>query len=119
MKKNVVVFCVCQGDCPLYKNIDLFETVRKIRKSNLAYFATINLKLCENDGLNYLETLIKSGNIDNIIVSGCSAENQNINFHAFLKKNRFDLKNFHSIEVKGKNTKTLYEAIKKVLLKLK
>lgn len=119
MKKNIVVFCVCQGDCPLYKNVDLFETVRKIRKSKLAYFVTINLKLCENDGLNYLETVIKSGNIDNIIVSGCSAENQNANFSAFLKKNRFDAKNFHSVEVRGKSTKSLYDEIKKALVKLK
>ncbi len=118
MKKNIVVFCVCQGDCPFYKKVNLYELVRKIRKTNLAYFVTINLKLCEKDGLNYLETLIKSKDINNIIISACNAENQSEKFIKTFKKFAFIETSFHPIEVQGKDTAKVYNEIKAILKKL-
>jgi len=45
-----LLLCVCQGTCPSFQNMNIFEILNTIRREGLVDFVAIHPQLCADDG---------------------------------------------------------------------
>jgi heterodisulfide reductase subunit A-like polyferredoxin len=111
-----LLVCVCQGTCPSFKSIDIFEVVNRARREKLVDFAAIHPQLCAEDGDVYLRQLLKdSSGLDHLYVAGCDPVMQRKMFAEAFTDAGFDKVRFAGIEIRNLDTDHAYEAIRKVI----
>ncbi len=59
MGKKGLLLCVCQGTCPSFHQMNVFEVLNAVRRENLVDFVGLHPQLCADDGDIYLKTLTR------------------------------------------------------------
>ncbi|MGC8716520.1 MAG: heterodisulfide reductase subunit A-like protein [bacterium] len=116
MKKGLLL-CVCQGTCPSFHQMDIFEVINSLRRENLVDFVAIHPQLCATDGDEYLKTLLTGidGELEKIVVAGCDPNMQKKMFRDAFESAGFDKNKHTGVDIRNMTTEQAIEAIKKVL----
>ncbi len=111
-----LILCVCQGTCPSFQKMDIFEILNSLRREGLIDFVTIHPQLCADDGDNFLYTLLsKNGSIDKLYIAGCDPKMQGKMYRDAFEKTGFDKTKHYGVDIRNLNTEEALEAIKKLI----
>ena len=61
MGKKGLLLCVCQGTCPSFQEMNIFEVGNAIRRERLVDYVAIHPQLCALDGDEFLIALLAGG----------------------------------------------------------
>ena len=114
MKKGLLL-CVCQGTCPSFKGMDIFEVLNSIRRENLVDFVSIHPQLCADDGDEFLKTLFSNKEIDTLFVAGCAPAMQQKMFRDAFSKAGFNPEKHFSVDIRNMTTEQAIDAVKKMI----
>ncbi|MEM0348395.1 MAG: heterodisulfide reductase subunit A-like protein [Zestosphaera sp.] len=110
-----LVVCVCQGTCPSFSKLNIFELVNKLRREKKVDFVLIHPQLCASDGDNLWRVLLARGNISKLVVAGCAPEMQKKMFGWVFKELNFDESLFIPVEIRNMTTEEALQSIEKAL----
>jgi heterodisulfide reductase subunit A-like polyferredoxin len=111
-----LVVCVCQGTCPSFSKINIFELLNKFRREKKVDFVAIHPQLCASDGDNFWKVLLSNGDkISKLVVAGCAPEMQLKMFRWVFKETGFDESKFKPVEIRNMTTEEAAQAIEKAL----
>jgi len=111
-----LIVCVCQGTCPSFSKINVFELVNKFRREKKVDFAAIHPQLCASDGDNFWRVLLSGKNgIDKLVVAGCAPDMQMKMFKWVFKETGFDESKFKPVEIRNMTTEEAAREIEKTL----
>jgi heterodisulfide reductase subunit A-like polyferredoxin len=115
MSKKGLLLCVCQGTCPSFQEMDIFEVGNALRREKLIDYFAIHPQLCARDGDIFLETLLAGDQTDKLYVAACDPLMQTKMFRDALEKAGFDPENHVGIDIRNKNTEEAIAALKELL----
>jgi heterodisulfide reductase subunit A-like polyferredoxin len=115
MAKKGLLLCVCQGTCPSFQEMDIFEVGNTLRREKLIDYFAIHPQLCARDGDVFLESLLKGDTTDKLYVAACDPLMQTKMFRDALENAGFDPDNHVGIDIRNKNTEEAIEALKELL----
>jgi len=112
-----LILCVCQGTCPSFQKMNIFEVVNHFRRNKKIDFALIHPQLCSNDGDNFWKVLLgeSGGRIDKIVVAGCDPTMQKKLFGWIFKELDFDESKFTGVEIRNMSTEDAIKTIEKAI----
>lgn len=111
-----LILCICQGTCPSFSKMNIFEVINYFRRNKKVDFVAIHPQLCATDGDNFWRVLLnKNDLIDKIIVAGCDPIMQKKMFSWVFKELSFDESKFIGVEIRNMNTEEAIKAIEKAL----
>jgi len=111
-----LLLCVCQGTCPSFQNMNIFEILNTIRREGLVDFVAIHPQLCADDGDNFLTTLTESNElIEKLYVAGCDPKMQTKMFRDAFERAGFDRTKHIGVDIRNMNTEEALEAIRKLI----
>ncbi len=115
MKKGLLL-CVCQGTCPSFQGMNIFEILNTIRAEGLVDFVAIHPQLCADDGDIFLSSLVDDGaNIEKLYIAGCDPKMQQKMFRDAFEKAGFDKTRHFGVDIRNMNTEQAIEVIKKLI----
>ena len=115
MGKKGVLFCVCQGTCPSFKKMDIFEVMNNIRQEKIADFVSLHPQLCADDGDQYLKILLANKDIDKLYVAACDPLMQQKMFRDSFEAVGFDKSKHVAFDIRNLTTEEAVSAIKKLV----
>jgi len=111
-----LLLCVCQGTCPSFQNMNIFEILNTLRREGLVDFVAIHPQLCTDDGDNFLSQIAKDGNsIEKLYIAGCDPKMQAKMFRDAFEKAGFDRIKHVGVDIRNMNTEQALEAIRKLI----
>lgn len=116
MAKKGLLLCVCQGTCPSFQKMNIFEVGNAIRREKLVDYMAIHPQLCATDGDAFLETLLKGDSTDELYVAGCDPLMQVKMFRDAMEVANFKKENLHGVDIRNMNTEESVAAIKKMIV---
>jgi heterodisulfide reductase subunit A-like polyferredoxin len=116
MAKKGVILCVCQGTCPSFHQMNVFEVLNALRRERLVDFVGIHPQLCASDGDVFWEVFLKgTGDVEKLVVAGCHADMQKKMFRDAFEKAGFAKEKHVGVDIRNMTTEQAIEAIKSVL----
>jgi len=115
MSKKGLILCVCQGLCPSFQKMNIFEVINAVRKEKIVDFVSIHPQLCVEDGDEYLKILLANREIDKLYVAACDPMMQRKMFRDALEASGFDQSKHVALDIRNKTTEEAVEAIKKMV----
>jgi len=115
MGKKGLLLCVCQGTCPSFQKMDIFEILNRVRRENLVDWVSIHPQLCAEDGDTYLATLLKGSDSDILYVAGCDPNMQRKMLRDAFEIAGFPRENHTGIEIRNLDTDGAYNVIKEAI----
>ncbi|MGQ9780297.1 MAG: heterodisulfide reductase subunit A-like protein [Bacillota bacterium] len=115
MGKKGLLLCVCQGTCPSFKGMDIFEVLNTIRREKLVDFVALHPQLCADDGDEFLKTLMANKDIDKLFVAGCDPRMQQKMFKSAFEEVGFDPSRHLAVDIRNMKTEEAINAIKKLI----
>lgn len=115
MSKTGLILCVCQGTCPSFKTMDIFEVLNAIRREKVVDFVSLHPQLCADDGDQYLKVLLNNKDISKLYVAACDPLMQQKMFRDAFDAAGFDKKNHIPMDVRNKTTEEAVAAIKELI----
>lgn len=115
MAKKGLILCVCQGTCPSFKKMDIFEVLNAIRREKLVDFVSLHPQLCADDGDQYLKILLDSKDINKLYVAGCDPLMQQKMFRDAFEAVGFDKTKHIALDIRNMSTEEAVSAIKKLI----
>ncbi len=112
--KKGFLLCVCQGTCPSFHSMNVFEVLNELRKDKMFDFVALHPQLCADDGDEFLKSLLSNKNIDEIYIAGCDPRMQQKMFQGAMKEAQFDMSKHHAVDIRNMNTEQAIDAIKKL-----
>jgi heterodisulfide reductase subunit A-like polyferredoxin len=112
MTKKGLLLCVCQGTCPSFKQMDIFEVLNTIRRENLVDFVALHPQLCADDGDEFLKVLLANKTIDKLFVAGCDPRMQQKMFKDAFREAGFEAANHLALDIRNMKTEEAVSAIK-------
>lgn len=73
-EKPGLILCVCEGKCPGFEKMDIWEFINIARMDLPVEYGFIHPQLCEGDGDRFFADFLKSKR--KVIVAGCDPETQ-------------------------------------------
>ena len=61
MGKKGFVLCVCQGTCPSFHQMDIFQVLSDVRREKMFDYVCLHPQLCMGDGEEFLKVLLAGG----------------------------------------------------------
>ncbi len=116
MKKGLLL-CVCQGTCPSFKGMDIFEVLNTIRREKLVDFVSIHPQLCADDGDGFLATLMSNRDLDALFIAGCDPRMQQKMFKDTFNEAGFDPQKHFAVDIRNMTTQQAIDAIKDLIKK--
>ena len=117
MGKKGLILCVCQGTCPSFKKMDVFEVVNSVRRERLVDFSCIHPQLCADDGDQYLQVLLDNKDVDKLYVAGCDPLMQQKMFKDSFAAIGFDKARHVALDIRNKTTEEASAAVKELIQK--
>lgn len=114
MSKGLLL-CVCQGTCPSFKGMDIFEVLNTVRREKLVDFVGLHPQLCADDGDTYLKTLLSNKEIEKLFVAGCDPMMQKKMFRDAFTSSGFDGSKHFAVDIRNMKTDEAINAIKKLI----
>jgi heterodisulfide reductase subunit A-like polyferredoxin len=112
-----LILCVCQGTCPSFKKMDIFEVINHFRREKKVGFVAIHPQLCATDGDDFWRRFLKGISGDEIIVAGCDPLMQKKMFKDVFIENNFDPSKLKGVDIRNLDTQQAVNAIEAVLEK--
>ncbi|MBP1911671.1 heterodisulfide reductase subunit A-like polyferredoxin [Thermococcus stetteri] len=111
-----LILCVCQGTCPSFQKMNVFEILNHFRREKKVDFVALHPQLCATDGDNFWRALLKNGeDIEKLYVAGCDPVMQKKMFGWTFKELGFDDHKFIGIEIRNMTTEEAIKAIDKAM----
>lgn len=115
MGKKGLLLCVCQGTCPSFHQMNVFEVLNAIRREGLVDFVALHPQLCADDGDKYLQTLTKDEQIEKLYVAGCDPIMQKKMYRDAFEQSGFDRSKHFGVDIRNMTTEQAIEAIKNLI----
>jgi len=115
MANKGLLMCVCQGNCPSFQQMNIFEVGNAIRREKLVDYVGIHPQLCSTDGDKFLTTLLKGDSTDELYVAACDPTMQVKMFRDAMDAASFDKEHFHAVEIRNLDTDGAVAAIEKMV----
>lgn len=115
MSKKGLLLCVCQGTCPSFHEMNIFEVGNALRREKLIDYVAVHPQLCASDGDTFLETLLEGDSTADLYVAACDPLMQTKMFRDAMKKAGFDQAHLHGVDIRNMNTEQAIEAITKLV----
>lgn len=115
MGKKGLLLCVCQGTCPSFQKMNVFEVLNAIRRENLVDFVALHPQLCADDGDAYLKTLTKDEQIEKLYIAGCDPAMQKKMYRDAFEESGFDRSKHFGVDIRNMTTEQAVEAIRNVI----
>jgi len=117
MAKKGVILCVCQGTCPSFQQMNIFEVLNTLRREKLVDFVAIHPQLCADDGDAFFNVFLTGADsdIEKLVVAGCDPNMQRKMFRDAFESTGFDKSKHVGVDIRNMTTEQAIEAIKKVL----
>ena len=115
MSKKGLLLCVCQGNCPSFQQMDIFEVGNEVRREKLVDYIAIHPQLCAKDGDKFLETLLAGDSTDDLYVAACDPTMQIKMFRDALENVGFKKENLHGVDIRNMSTEEAVGAIKEMV----
>jgi len=112
MGKKGFLLCVCQGTCPSFHEMNVFEVLNALRRESLFDFVALHPQLCADDGDEFLNTFLGNKNIEEIYVAGCDPRMQQKMFKDAFTSANFDGKKHFAVDIRNMKTEEAINAIK-------
>lgn len=115
MGKKGLLLCVCQGTCPSFKGMDIFEVLNSLRRENLFDFVGIHPQLCADDGDEFLKALLSGKKVDKLYVAGCDPKMQIKMFKQTFEDLKFNPANHFAADIRNMDTQQAIAKIKEMV----
>ena len=115
MSKNGLILCVCQGTCPSFQKMDIFEVLNAVRREKIVDFISLHPQLCADDGDQYLKVLLSNKNIGKLYIAACDPLMQQKMFRDAFEAAGFDKANHVPLDIRNKTTEEAVAAIKELV----
>jgi len=115
MAQKGLLMCVCQGTCPSFQQMNIFDVGNAIRRENLVDYVAIHPQLCSTDGDKFLTTLLTGDMTDKLYIAACDPTMQVKMFRDALEAAGFDKNNIRGVDIRNMNTEQAVDAIKKMV----
>lgn len=111
-----LLFCVCQGTCPSFQKMNIFEILNTLRREGAVDFVAIHPQLCADDGESFLVALSKNGDtIEKLYVAGCDPKMQTKMFRDAFEKAGFDRTKHIGVDIRNMTTEQALETLRKLI----
>ncbi len=118
MAKKGLLLCVCQGSCPSFQKMNIFEVGNAIRREKLVDYVAVHPQLCAKDGDVFLDILMKGdGKEDQLYVAACDPVMQLKMFKSVMDAAEFKEENIHGADIRNMSTEEAIAAVKQMLAK--
>jgi len=84
MSKPRFLMCVCTGECPGFKKLELWKLVNYVRNQLEVEYAVVHPQLCVDDGDRFLRDLIRPG--EKYVIGACDPKMQKKMFSQAFKE---------------------------------
>ncbi len=111
MANKGLLLCVCQGNCPSFQKMNIFEVGNAIRREKLVDYLGIHPQLCSRDGDKFLSTLLMGDSTDELYVAACDPNMQVKMFRDAMDAAGFNKEHFHAVEIRNMDTEQAVTAI--------
>jgi len=109
------LLCVCQGTCPSFSKMNIFEVVNFVRKLGIDFVA-VHPQLCAKDGDKFLKQLLYNNkDIEKLYVAACDPLMQQKMYRDAFESVGFSKEKHIGIDIRNKTTEEAKEAIKKLI----
>ncbi len=115
MAQKGLLMCVCQGTCPSFQQMNIFDVGNAIRRENLVDYVAVHPQLCSTDGDKFLTTLLKGDMTDKLFIAACDPNMQVKMFRDALEAAGFDKNNIRGVDIRNMNTEQAVDAITKMV----
>ncbi len=112
MANKGLLMCVCQGNCPSFQQMNIFDVGNAIRREKLIDYVAIHPQLCSTDGDRFLSTLLKGEGTDELHIAACDPIMQVKMFRDALESAGFDKAHLHGVDIRNMTTDQAVDAIK-------
>lgn len=119
MANRGLLMCVCQGNCPSFQQMNIFDVGNTIRREKLIDYVAIHPQLCATDGDKFLSTLLKGDGTDELFIAACDPVMQVKMFRDALDASGFDKAKLHGVDIRNMNTEQAADAIRKMISEAK
>jgi heterodisulfide reductase subunit A-like polyferredoxin len=115
MAKKGLLLCVCQGNCPSFQQMNIFDVGNSIRREKLIDYMAIHPQLCATDGDKFLTTLLTGGETEDLYVAACDPTMQVKMFRDAMEVSGFSKEHIHGVDIRNMSTEEAVTSIKKML----
>jgi len=115
MSNKGLLLCVCQGNCPSFQQMNIFEVGNALRREKLVDYVGIHPQLCSKDGDVFLTTLLKGDSTDELYVAACDPTMQVKMFRDAMEAAGFDKQRIHGVDIRNMDTDQAVGAIKQMI----
>ncbi|HHE73031.1 MAG TPA: heterodisulfide reductase subunit A-like protein [Chloroflexi bacterium] len=119
MGKKGLLLCVCQGTCPSFQQMNIFEVGNAVRREKLVDYMAIHPQLCASDGDEFLKALLSSHEngegTDVLYVAACDPDMQVKMYRDALEAAGFPKEQLRSVDIRNMDTAQAVNAIKELI----
>ncbi len=115
MSSKGLLLCVCQGTCPSFHQMNIFEVGNAIRRERLVDYVAIHPQLCATDGDKFLTALLQGNSTDKLFVAACDPTMQVKMYRDAMEAAGFSRENIRGVDIRNMTTEQAVEAIKKMI----
>jgi len=114
--KKGLLLCVCQGTCPSFHQMNIFEVLNALRREKLIDWVGIHPQLCADDGDVFLGELLSGAeHIARLYVAGCDPMMQTKMFRSAFEAGGFDPAKHKGVDIRNMTTEQAISAIKQLI----
>jgi len=111
-----LLLCVCQGTCPSFHQMNIFEVLNALRREKLIDWVGVHPQLCADDGDVFLSELLNgAGDLDRLYVAGCDPTMQTKMFRYVFAASGFDPAKHKGVDIRNMTTEQAVAAIRQLL----
>jgi heterodisulfide reductase subunit A-like polyferredoxin len=112
MARRGLLMCVCQGTCPSFQSMDIFEVLNRLRRERVFDWVALHPQLCSDDGDVYLAELLRGAELEQLVVAGCDPAMQRKLFRSAFEAANFAADKHVGVDIRNMNTDQAVQAIK-------
>lgn len=113
--KRMLLLCNCQGTCPSFQQMNVFEVVNALRREGVVDAVAIHPQLCAEDGDTFLQALLQGTDIEVLAVAACDPVMQKKMFRDAFEASGFDRSRHRGVDIRNMTTEQAVDAIKRLL----
>ncbi|NPV53212.1 MAG: heterodisulfide reductase subunit A-like protein [Firmicutes bacterium] len=114
-EKKGLLLCNCQGTCPSFGKMDIFEIMNRLRREKVVDFVAIHPQLCSDDGEVFLETLLNGEDVGKLYVAACDPAMQKKMFRDAFDDSGFPREAHKGVDIRNMTTDDAVSTIKKMV----
>ncbi len=111
MGKKGLLLCVCQGTCPSFHEMNVFEVLNAIRRKKIFDFVALHPQLCADDGDEFLKAFLSNREIEELYVAGCDPRMQQKMFKDAFNTAGFNPSKHIAVDIRNMRTEEAISAI--------